>query len=854
MGEGKVSKLPKAKFAKCNNCPLKDNSFVPSEGLNLGSSDFIFIGEAPGKEEVIERRPFVGQAGQLLNRTLSFIGVKRQRCLITNACLCRPERNRTPTFEEVQSCYKRLEYEIKQKQPKILIVMGATALKSIFNDENLSIVLTRKTPGIWSEKFKCWIIPTLHPASLLYKPERFIDYMRDMKKIRNLQNKTREEMPSITTKRYLLDNFEKFFRGCDIIETKECIAVDIETTGLDWRTDKIIALGFTYKEGTSVIVPGDMLKCNIVRFRLQKLFRNRKIKFIFQGGQFDGKFLEAQYGFDIRIDEDTMLLHYCIDERRKTHNLTNLSMEYLGAEDYAEKFKKTIPRIVEERENKRPGNYGDAPKEALYEYLSHDTDYTFKLYKIFKEILNRESHRTIRERVYNYILIPGTNVLRDVEMRGFKVDLEYLDSLEKKYAQKLQELRKDINNIVEVDLGFLPDQYVKDSGAKSTPERFNLNSPKQLSYVLYKLCNLPIKKKSTDKGTLDYIFYDLLKLNATGSKANCTKFVHLGYRGDVDVYIENERLKDPKNRLINNIILYRRYNTIYTKFIVAMTDHARYDGRVHGSFFLSGTETGRLSSSNPNMQNIPRDPEIRGIFVAKKGYKLIVADYSQSELRMLTFLSQDESLLEIYKSGRDLHNEVTRELFGENFTKEQRFIVKSINFGIVYGRGYKSIARQFQLKEKEAFEMMQDWRRKHPKASAWIDEQKSKLTKGIISETLFGRKRRFGLILDSNRIETEKKAVNFLVQSTASDLLLRAAIELSNELKDEGHLINLIHDCIIFEVPEEKVTKVALKIKQKMESVPERELPNLNISFVADISIGDRWGSCKKVDFKKVPR
>lgn len=843
--------MPKAKFAQCDKCPLKDSPFVSSEGLNLETSDFIFIGEAPGKEEVIAERPFVGQSGQLLNHVLSWLKIDRQKCLITNSCLCRPELNRTPTFEEIQCCRERLIYEITQKQPKVLITMGAIANKSIFNNETIGITEFRKTPGIWSDDFKCWIVPTFHPAALLYTPSKFIEYRGDLKKITFLKDKEKGYY-SIKTKRYILDTFDKFFRACEIIESKKLVVIDVETTGLDWKIDKILEIGITYKEDTALIVPREMLEYNFVRSRLQEIFKNNNIIFIYQNGQFDTKFLITQYGFDVRINEDTMLLHYCIDERRGIHSLTNLSMEYLGAEDYEAEFKKTIPRFVGKGKDKRPGNYGDAPKDELYKYLSHDTDYTFKLLKIFKDILSKNNYDKIRERIYNRILIPGVNVLKDVEIRGFKVDLEYLKNLDKKYTEILKKLREDIYHIVEIDYKFLPEQYVKDIGTKAKPKRFNLDSPKQLAYVLYDLIGFSVKKRSTDKQALETLFYDVLKLACPESEPGRLEFVHLGHRGDEKIYIKKEKLEISKNRLVNNIILYRRYNTIYTKFIVAMIEHAKYDERVHGSFFISGTETGRLSSNDPNLQNIPREPEIKGIFVARKGYKLLEADYSQVELRVLAFLSQDKLLLKIYKEGRDLHSEVAKELFGENFTKEQRVMTKFINFGIPYGRQSYSISRQLQIPEEEARKMLHEWNRKYIGASNWIAEQKQKLKEGKIPETIFGRKRRFGLITDDNRKSIEKKAVNFQMQSTASDLLLLSAIELSNELKNnDAFLVNLVHDSIIFEIKEDKILEIATKIKTTMERIPEEEL-NPGIPFIANISVGDRWGSCKNINFKEV--
>lgn len=822
---------------------------LPREGDNLvkgeGSlkSSVVFVGEAPGKQEVMDGRPFVGKAGILLDIVLRNLKIERKKCFITNACLCRPPKNRTPTWEEMECCRPRLVKEIKKIAPKVIVAMGGSAIQAIFNDPGTT-VHTKRGPGRWSKEFACWIIPTYHPAAFLYRPFNFTDFVNDLKKIEELQSKKLCDLPSLESRYYVLDTVAKCLKIIAFLAEKKLLACDIETTGLNWKADKMIALGFTDKEDRCLIIPEKMLQNALVKKHLKSLFENREIKFLWQNGQYDIKWLR-EMGINARVDEDILLEHYCLDERRKIHSLTNLCQEFLGEGAYEAKFKALVPK---------DGTYDDAPKKELYQYLAHDADYTFKIHNILKPRLLAEG-RLIN--VYEKILIPATNMLSIVEETGIRVDLERIAKLRKQYEAEIAKLKKDME-IIASELKFDPESYCKATGAKALPKKFNVNSPKQLAYLLFDVMKLSYREvnegwmirkyRETANRALDRLFYDVLDVAKGGGKdvPGCIKFVHSGFRGELTVWIPKERLKDPKNRFVNNLLLYRRATKILNTFLIPPQELSKYDGRVRSHFLLFGTETGRLSSIDPNFQNIPRDPAIRGIYIAAEGKVLIETDYSKAENRMLTFLSQDEKMLKIYEENRDIHDEVAKEMFGPNFTYVQRAIAKSLTFGIPYGRWYKSIAYQFHLKDEEGAEMIKEWYKKYPTATKWLQEQRDKISHGEESETLFGRKRRWGFIPDKKaKFYAQKQAINFPIQSTTSDCVMISAIELCLELDNDIKLVNLIHDSLLWECSEHYFEEAAKRIKEKMEAVPKREI-GIGIPFDADVSVGKRWGSLKK--------
>jgi len=807
------------------------------------TSDMFFIGSSPNRAELFNKEALSGKARRLFQVVLEDSGINYKDISIGNALQCKPPRSKKINLTHLNNCRSKLVNDIKKVNPKIIVLMGKNAIRSFYQSNNS--VTESRGPGKWNEEFNAFVVSTYSPNSIFYSPRSLIDFDRDIKTAVSLLNKKPSDLPELEQEYKLLDTPMKCLKMFEWFSRQDLISIDIETEGFKWYEDKIIAIGLSAFEGTSYIIPEKMIDYPVVMLNLQTLLENPSVKFVWQGGQFDCRFLRYQYDIKSKIDEDTLLKHYCVDERRGTHSLSELSKLYLGAKDYESEFKKYIPS---------GGNYGDAPKDKLYEYLAKDTDYVLKINKKLDEEIS-ENYQWI----YDNILIPATNMLIDVELRGIKLDEEKNEQLLYEYGQKVENLSNTINDLVVNHFGFNPSHYVEVTDAKSEPEEFNPNSPQQLSHVLYDLIGFDRYegKRTTNRAALDHFFHEVqgVTKDIDRTREDLVEVIHEGgNKGEVVLKIPPERLENPVNKLLNTIIVWRRYSGIYTKFIKAMKDHANFDGRIHCLFKLYGTETGRLSSTDPNLQNIPRDSVIRGQFTAKEGYKIIEADYSQAELRTLAFLSQDESLIKLYNEGKDLHDETTKEMFGEDFTYEQRSITKSINFGIPYGRGYESIALQFGLKKSEAKDIIEKWKSQYSGANKWLEEQKSKVLSGETIETAFGRTRNFGYISRRRKHHVMREVVNFPIQSTASDFLLLSAIHLHEKFKNkEINLVNLVHDAILFEVKENKVKEYGKIIKDTMEWVP-KHYQNVNIPFEADVEVGDRWGSTSKINFKKEVR
>lgn len=806
----------KAPHAKCDECSLKEQKFVPGEGPD--KAEVVFVGEAPGAQEAFQGKPFAGQAGKLLNKCLEQLGIDRSKCYVTNTCLCRPEKNRTPKADEIEACRDRLIAEVKVREPKIVVVLGNTAIKAILGLRQG--VTSVRGKSFWSDELNCWVMPTYHPAAILRQPGMFQDYAADLQKITEIAKKDPDEKDQdLETEYWVVNNLTTALKVIVFLKKQKLISCDIETSGFNPRKDRIIAVGFTWEKGKSIIFEEEVLQDELVKWNLKGLFESKSIKWLWQNGKFDCKFFQIQFGYDMQIHEDTMLKHYCLDERKGTHDLTRLSIEYLGAEDYEAEFKATLPH--------KGASYDQAPKEALYKYLSHDTDYPFRLNRIFDKLMEQEGN--VRK-AYEHLLIPASKMLMEVEIHGILVDLKYIEELEKRYTQELTQMRKDMIDIVK-QMGWDSADYVEKTDAKTEPNEFNLNSPKQLAYAIFDLMKLPKYegKRTTKEDAIKYWLEEVLK------------------KPDDEEKLKEWLDKSPVNKFVHLLAEYRKKSKLYSTYVKGVAEAVEDDGRVHCTFLLHGTETGRLSSRGPNMQNIPRGPEIRNAFIAPPRHVLLQADYSQAELRVLATLSGDDFLRDVYLTGKDLHDEVAREIYGPNFTKEQRVRAKAVNFGIAYGRTEYSLAKEYNMSKAEAKQLINDWFARMPKAKRYIQESRQKPRKGQIPETPFGRRRRFGLITDDNAWAIENEAVNFPIQSTASDLTLRSAIILHEKLKGKAHILNLVHDSILFEVPEDNVKEVAQIVKEVMERVPQEELKT-DIPFVVDLEVGQRWGSLKKYE------
>ena len=420
-------------------------------------------------------------------------------------------------------------------------------------------------------------------------------------------------------------------------------------------------------------------------------------------------------------------------------------------------------------------------------YASEDAFITRKLYFKLLDMLSP----TLIEVAQN-IEYPFINILSNIEKNGIKVDIDKMIELESRLEDKLKELTDKI--------------YLQ------ADEEFNIKSPKQLGVILFDKLGLDGgKKRSTNEKIL-------------------------------------KSLED-NHPIISLILEYREYQKILSTYIkpLKLLAQKREDNRIFTSFLQTGTATGRLSSKDPNLQNIPvrseLGREVRGAFIAKEGYKLVGIDYSQIELRLLAHFSQDKALLEAFNSGLDIHLATATKLFGEEKAQEKRAFAKSINFGLLYGMGSRKLSQELNISTKEAKEIIDNYFKAFPTIRGFLDSIIEKCKVDGYVETIAKRKRMFDY-QNANamgKASIERESVNTLFQGSASDLIKLSMIEIDKIIdKNEALMLLQIHDELIFEIREDKVEELSYKFAKIMENII-----SLNVKLECSVSIGDNWGELK---------
>lgn len=601
---------------------------------------------------------------------------------------------------------------------------------------------------------------------------------------------------------------EDCIQAIKFLSTQKVLACDIETRNTGYSKNKLLLLGIAYNDYDAIVISNFDDK---VLQELQKLFDREDIVFIWQNGKFDTSRLMYLVNLRARIDEDTMLQHYAgINEHKGTHGLKDLGELYLQTppwDDELNNFKRKW--CLQNRVKMADFQYDMIPLEVLIPYLYRDTCAAFQLNKLFKTLMRPGSEGVYRS------LIRAANVFKEIEYNGCLIDIDYIYELQ----DELDTLILEANRKVKETSAVLwdPSLYMLETGARAFPGPFNLKSPKQLKWMLERATGEKLEK--TDRDTLDRLVEDY-----------------------------------PEIPFIQAICDLRKYNKYMDTYVQGMFDVMDTDHRVRCTFNLHGTETGRLSCSDPNMQNIPRSKMIKNLFVAPKGYQLVQFDYSQAELRTLAWLSQDEYLRETYREGKDLHDAMALKIFGPGFTKEQRVAAKTVNFGIPYGRGPGSIRGKLHMSMGEATKLVRDWYAAAPGAKRFVDSMRKVPYVAEPYTTVFGRQRHY-IITADNRNHVENEAVNFPVSSVASDLTMLSVCSIHDQLIAEGidaRIVNTVHDSIIIEcIDDPAALKRVVEIgTSTMANMPKKYLvePPLDFPFKADAEIGPKWGGLQDAD------
>jgi len=580
------------------------------------------------------------------------------------------------------------------------------------------------------------------------------------------------------------------------IREKGLVCLDTETTSENPFKAKLVGISFSLQEGKAIYLPlghdyaeaPKQIPMDKALSALRPVLEDEHIAKVGQNIKYDAEVLHF-HSIELKgMYFDTMVASYVINPGLRQHNLEALSQQYLNYKMI------TYGDLV--GKGKKAKNFSQVNIEAAAEYSCEDADITLRLMRVLSERLDSVKN----EELFYGLEMKLIPVLMEMELAGIKIDVEFFQALSKKMASELKELEQEI---------------YKEAGME-----FNINSPQQLGYVLFEKLQLPTQRKTTK-----------------------TK----RYSTDVKVL---KKLAAYPHKVPKLVLRYRTLNKLKSTYLDALVKMVEPStGRLHTSFNQTVTATGRLSSSNPNLQNIPirgeEGKEIRKGFIAEKGFKFVSADYSQIELRVFAHYSGDPAFKEAFERGDDIHTRTASEIMGvssEEVTSDMRRIAKAINFGIIYGMGPQKLSEELEIDLSSAKQYIAAYYERYKGVLAYKERMiKDAREKGYVT-TLFNR-RRYVPDIDNPkqviRAEAERIAVNTPIQGTAADLIKKAMINLYERLELENfrsRMLLQVHDELLFEVPEDEVKAVIPLIKEEMENVYPLDVP-----LKVDVGVGTNW-------------
>ncbi len=571
------------------------------------------------------------------------------------------------------------------------------------------------------------------------------------------------------------------------------IAVDTETDSLDYMQANLVGISFALENGEATYLPlqhryldvPEQLNLTDSLTRLKPILENPEIRKVGQNIKYD-ETIFSRHGIELQgVAYDTMLESYTLDSTGR-HNMDELAQRYLGH--------RTISFEELAGKGKNQLTFDQIPLEQAVEYAAEDADITMKLHQTLWPKIQAEP--TLVE-LFEKLEMPLVSVLSRIERNGVLLDSDLLFQQSAEIAVRLTQLERQAHELA--------------------GEPFNLASTKQLQEILFTKLGLPILKK-TPKGA---------------PSTNEEVLEELAYEHDLPkLLVEHRGLSKLKST--------------YTDKLPLMVD--RDSGRVHTSYHQAVTITGRLSSSDPNLQNIPIRTEegrrIRKAFIAADGNQIIAADYSQIELRIMAHLSNDAGLSKAFAEGKDIHRATAAEIFGvplEQVSSEQRRSAKAINFGLIYGMSAFGLARQLGIARGQAQQYIDLYFQRYPGVQTFMSEIQQKAREQGYVETLFKRRLYLPEIKSANAMRrkgAERVAINAPMQGTAADIIKRAMLLIDDEIRnsDEIKMIMQVHDELVFEVRSDKVAHYAERIKTLMEQAAE-----LTVPLIAEVGIGENW-------------
>jgi DNA polymerase I len=618
---------------------------------------------------------------------------------------------------------------------------------------------------------------------------------------KNVLDKTpQKKQQSINKKNYhLITNEDQIDEWINEAEENGELAIDTETSSLDVHQADLIGISLSTKIGKACYIPighkfkGCLKKENVIK-KLKPLLEDMSIKKIGQNIKFDFIIL-YKHGINMTSMEDTMLMSYVLDAGKNRHNMDTLSEIHLQHKTIS--FKEIVGS------GKKEINFSDVELDKAMEYAAEDADITYRLYKIFSKNIKLENLTSI----YEIFEKPLIKILAFMEIEGIKIDNKFLKILSLKFEKKIDKLQKEVFKI--------------------SKKKFNIASPKQLGEIIYNDLKIAVVKK-TRKGSF---------------ATNASVLEDLAFKG---------------HKLPQLILDWRQLSKLKNTYSDALPEHINPNTkRVHTSFLLAATTTGRLASSEPNLQNIPIKSEdgkdIRKAFIAEKNFTLISADYNQIEMRILADLADVKELKKAFKNNEDIHSLTASQVFDVDIKKvnqDMRRKAKAINFGIIYGISQYGLAKQINVSNHKAAEFLNSYFSRFPEIKTYMDDTIKFCRKSGYVNNIFGRRSHFNGINDKNynvRNFQERAAINAPIQGSASEIMRLAMIRLDKKLNDQkllkSKMLLQIHDELIFEVQKNEINKMMKIIKDEMISVTNSDIHSFSIPLTVDINSGDNWGS-----------
>lgn len=601
------------------------------------------------------------------------------------------------------------------------------------------------------------------------------------------------EFKTIATEKpsyHLVNTPEERSKLLDLLLRQTQVCFDTETTSVDALHADLVGMSFSFKarEAYYVAVPKGFEQAKMIVDFFAPFFQNTQIEKIAHNIKYD---LQVLRRYGMKVEEphfDTMIAHYLIQPEAKQ------SMDFLA--EYYLRYQPISIETLIGKKGKSQGNMGDLKPEEISDYACEDADITFQLKQIFEPEIQKDH---LKHLFYD-MEMPVAEVLRAMEFEGIAIDVDGL----KRYSKELEDLLLTL------------EKEIKDAAGMD----FNIDSPKQLGDVLFEHLKISSKAKKTKTGQY-----------ATGE----------------DILMKHEK-DHPIIPMILDYRQMRKLKSTYVDPLPTMCDPV--DGRIHTSYMQTVTATGRLSSNSPNLQNIPirsaRGKEIRKMFVPRnQDFRLLAADYSQIELRIIAALANDKNMIEAFKNGHDIHAATAAKVFNtaiEEVTRDQRSSAKAVNFGIIYGQGAFGLAQNLGISRTEAKSIIDGYFEQYSSIKTYMDQTVQNARENGYVETIMKRRRYLADINSANAVVrgfAERNAINAPIQGSAADIIKLAMVAVFRAMqakKYQSRMILQVHDELVFDVHKDEVDEIKALVKKAMESAIQ-----LSVPMEVEMEMGDNW-------------